>query len=325
MDDILSPSFLYAVLLILLLINLDPIIRISYRAICKIRKASNSEEVWKIRFSLEGAGIIAAIVALIFTAIEVRDAASDRKAEAIDRNWDVVYTREATRIRRTKALQNLARLGEPLERVDLSCATIEGKSQKSGDLSKCDKKVPLEYLDLSPEAVGIEKGVNLRRAKLINVNLFVANLTSANLIEADLTSADLVRTDLTSADLMDADLTGADLKWANFTSAYLVYTNLTAANLSNADFSDATISEETVLDYTWVWEGPGKEKTELLPIGTPKGWDTPLKPKYICPFGFFISEHINVSEYSSKKQEELKNALRQIMKENCRPYTNALE
>ena len=300
MDDILSFLLEYKFLIGIFII----FIIISY-PVYRIIRASNSNDVWKPRFFLEAVGIIVAIAAFGLTVVEIRESTDARKAEtevrkdeAIDRNWDVVYTREATSIRRTKALQNLARLGESFEGIDLS-----------------------------PKAIGIEKGVNLRKAKLINVNLFGANLTSADLRWANLTSADLRWANLTSADLGGADLTSAFLGGADLTSADLTKTNLTAANLFLTDFSDATISEDTVLDYTWVWEGPGKEKTRFLPIGIPKDWDTTLKPKYICPRDFDISAHINVSEYSSEEeeQEELKNALRQIMKENCRPYTNALE
>ena len=392
MDTILSLLLLIGIPIILYIIR-------------EVRQASNPDDVWKLRFSLEVVGIIVAILAFLLAAgeirestllvaVEIKESTSARKADAINRDWDVVYTSEATSIRRTKALQNLAKLGESFEKIDLSCAAIEGKSQKFDGFPECDmEKVPLEYLDLSPEAIGIEKGVNLQEAKLMNVNLFSANLTDANLtdadlVEADLTSADLVEADLTSADLGGADLTsadlggadltsadlggadltsatfvratltdadlggadltsaylegadlssayleradltsaflgranltGADLGLANLTSAHLVYTNLTAANLSKTDFSDATISEDTVLDYTWVWEGD-------LPRGTPKGWDTKLKPEYICPSDFSISKHIKVSEYSSEEQEKLKNALGKIIEEECEPYNNAPE
>ena len=393
MDDILSPSFLYGVILIGILIILYLIIR----TIRKIRQASNPDEVWKLKFFLGGVGIIVAIVTVWLTFMGNKGSSDDRKVreevhkdEAINRNWDVVYTREATSIRRTKALQNLARLGESFKAIDLSCAKIEGKPQKPNNIPKCDMgKVPLKHLDLSPEAIGIEKGVNLQEAKLMNVNLFEANLRSADLGEADFTGADLGGVDLTGANLEGVDLTGAnlegvdltganlegvnltganltdaflykanltsaflykanltdaDLGWsdltsadlekANFTSAYLfkvnltsadlVDTDLTAANLSITNFSEATISEDTVLDYTWVWEGFG---TESFPIGNPKDWDTTLKPKYICPLGFYISDHIKVSEYSSEEeeQEKLKNALGQIIEKNCEPYTNARE
>ena len=336
MDDILSPLFLYGVILTGILIIgiyiiLYFIIRKVRQIICKVRQASNPDEVWKLKFFLEGVGIIAAIAAVSFTAIEVRDSASAREVEAIDRNWDVIYTKEATRIRRTKALENLSRLGEPFEKINLS-----------------------------PEAIGIEKGVNLWGAKLKNANLFLANLTSVNLGEANLTSTDLRNANLTdanlgganltsahlglaklisanltdaileeanfigaflgganltSATLVRANLTSAYLFKANLTSADLTKANLTVANLSNADFSDATISEETVLDHTWIWKG-------CLPEGIPKGWETKLKPEYICPLGFSISKHINVSKYSGEEEEQkkLKNELRQLIEKNCKPF-----
>ena len=198
-----------------------------------------------------------------------------------------------------------------LTSADLKGADLEGANLISANLGDADLGgANLTSVDL--------READLTFADLREADLTSADLTFANLREADLTFANLREADLTSADLRKADLTSAFLGSANLTSADLTKTNLTAANLSETDFSGATISEETVLDYTWVWEG-------YLPRGIPKDWDTTLKPEYICPLDFSISKHINVSEYSRWEQEELKNALRQIIEEKCEPYTNASE
>ena len=162
--------------------------------------------------------------------------------------------------------------------------------------------------------------LDLKDRDFIKAQLKDTILCDADLREATLTSADLTRAKLPDANLRKAALTSANLYKANLTSANLIEADLTAANLSYTIFSEAIISKETVLDYTWVWE-------EDLPIGIPKGWGTPLKPKYICSLDFLISKYINVSEYSSKEEEQkkLKNALGQIIDDKCDLYNNALE
>ena len=228
-------------------------------------------------------------------------------------------------------------------RATLTGANLEKVTLISADLEKATLTAAnLKYANLTDaelhdvDLIGaILTFADLKDANLIDADLRYADLKDANLIDADLTDADLTDADLKSANFtsvrfVDANLTNADLRYAtltaanltkaNLTSAHLVYTNLTAANLSKTDFSDATISKETVLDYTWIWEG-------YLPRGNPKDWHTTLKPKYICLFGFFISHHINVFEYSSEEeeQEKLKNALGQVIEKNCKPYNDAPE
>ncbi len=158
---------------------------------------------------------------------------------------------------------------------------------------------------------------SLWRANLTLANIRDANLTSAYLREANLTSTDLRETDFTGADLGRANLTDAYLANANLTDANLIYSNLTAANLSKADFSKALLGDRTILDFTWVWG-------LSFPKGIPRGWDDTLKPEYLCPEGFDVSDHIDISEYIDEygrsEQEKLKKRLKQIIEKNCEPY-----
>ena len=205
-------------------------------------------------------------------------------------------------------------IGAKLPDADLRGADLTGADLKEVDLTGAD----LGGADLTGAGLTDAnlEGANLTSANLPDAGLPDANLTGANLTGANLGSVNFTSANLTGVNLFRANLTSAYLTKANLTSAHLVYTDLTAANLSKTNFSEVIISNETVLDYTWVWEGD-------LPIGIPKGWDTTTKPEYICPRGFFISHYI--FEYSSEeeKQKKLKNALGQLIKEKCKPYTNA--
>ena len=164
---------------------------------------------------------------------------------------------------------------------------------------------------------------DLQSANLIDADLSGANLTDADLFRANLTNADLFRANLTNADLEGANLTDADLFRADLTDADLENANLTAANLSQTDFSDA-ILEGATLDFTWFWESSSLEEEGNFPIGIPKGWDDTLKPEYLCPQGFSISDYIKISkyigEYGGLEREELQAQLKKIMEENCTPY-----
>ena len=167
---------------------------------------------------------------------------------------------------------------------------------------------------------------DLSRANLTEANLWSANLTEAVLSRANLTEVILSGANLISANLWNADLTGADLSYANLTDtvligadlaeADLIDADLTAANLSETDFSNAVL-DETTLDFTWVWGSS-------FPKGIPRGWSGTLKPEYSCLEDFYVSNHIDISEYINKdgeiEREKLKERLEQIMEEKCKPY-----
>ena len=168
----------------------------------------------------------------------------------------------------------------------------------------------------------------LREANLTSSELNRANLTSAELDRANLTSAILWVANLTDSGLWGANLKSANLRAANLTSATLIYSNLTSAdlswtNLSKTNFSNAVLDNETTLDLIWVWKSSDSEE-EYFPIGNPKGWNDTLKPEYLCPEGFDISNDIYTWEYINNdyevRREELKAQLEQIMDENCEKY-----
>ena len=187
--------------------------------------------------------------------------------------------------------------------------------------------------------------VDLKNAVLISADLSNADLRDGDLRGADLRNANLRGTDLRNADLRgtdlrNADLSNADLMSATFISAVrgrmaitgvdfreadLREANLTATNLSRIDFSDAVLGE-TILYLTWVWESSIAKK-KYFPIGIPEGWNDTLKPEYLCPRGFYVSDYIDISEYinkdsevEQKKKEQLNERLKQIMEKHCKPY-----
>ena len=203
-----------------------------------------------------------------------------------------------------------------LERATLCKANLQDANLTDADLGGADlTDAYLWRADLTD--------ANLREANLTDADLGGADLIDANLREANLTDAVLWRADLTDANLRKADLTDAVLWRANLTDADLWGADLTAVNLSQADFSNAVLGG-TTLDLTWVWESSGSDEERYFPIGIPKDWDDTLKPEYLCPEDFDTLSYYDISEYINEdgevEQEKLKDQLREIIEENCKPY-----
>ena len=158
---------------------------------------------------------------------------------------------------------------------------------------------------------------DLSLANLTDAKLWDANLTDAKLWDANLTDANLWDANLTDAKLWDANLTDAYLFRANLTSATLIFSDLTAANLSATNFSNA-ILDETILDLTWVWESSGSDEKEYFPIGVPRFRSDTLKPEYLCPEDFDVSDYLD-KDYEIER-EKLKDQLKPIIEENCEKY-----
>ena len=262
------------------------------------------------------AGIVVAIVALIVFLIGDEILFKER---IIANNWEIVRDKNTSEADKILALQYLAKQGESLAGVDISGA-----------------KSSLQGLDLSPESLDIKRGVDLRNvnfmyANLSNVNLSETNLTAAIFSAADLTDARLHNANLAEANLSEANLSatnfsGANLSAANFSKAKLLATNLIAAKLSDANLSDAdlfavnfsatdlsgvTFNEGTVIDHAWIWTTTEEQHpASYLPAGTPKNWDTTLKPAYTCP------RYMSFDSRTSKEQ------IKKIMKKRCQPYVH---
>ena len=204
--------------------------------------------------------------------------------------------------------------------ADLSGANLIGADLFRANLTDADLfRANLTDADLQSANL---TDADLQSANLIDADLSGANLTDADLSGANLTNASLVDADLTIAYLGDANLINADLRGANLIDANLTRADLTVANLGKTNFSNAVL-DKAILDFTWVRESSDLEEGNF-PIGIPKDWDDTLKPEYLCPDSFDISDHIKISRYIGEdgglEREELQDQLKEIMEENCKPY-----
>ncbi|MBC6413353.1 MAG: pentapeptide repeat-containing protein [Chromatiales bacterium] len=239
----------------------------------------------------------------------------------IAKNQTILFDKNADITDRIEALRYLAS-----KRVSLANSNFAGEQEL------------WRALDISPEALEIKKGLDLKNvnfagADLSGINLSEADLSGANLSNANLSDArlhnvDLSNANLTGAELYKANLSGANLSKARLLGANLFGTRLTGANLTDANLSNANLfavsltsanlsnvifSRRTVIDSTWVWKTiPGQEPTAYLPIGTPKNWNTTLKPTYRC------SEKVSlITEHDNKKK------IKARMAKKCNAYQPA--
>lgn len=101
----------------------------------------------------------------------------------------------------------------------------------------------------APDCIGLNlldrdlRGVDLRKANLINAQLQDADLRGANLREADLSGANLTHVNLRNADLSDAKLIGADLTQADLGESLMNGADLSGANLAQADLTGVNLTE----------------------------------------------------------------------------------
>ena len=260
---------------------------------------------------------LVSIVVLVSIILVIKDDLF--KESVIEDNWETVNDETSSDNEKIEALKYLLVQKEPVgDKLNLSVAPHL-----------------FQGIDLSPGTLNIRKGVSLERIHLKQVNLSEVNfsdvnlsdavLSEANLTAARLHDANLTGADLSSANLSGANLSGANLSGANLSGANLFATDLTATNLSNAIFSDANLfavnfsavnladailDEGTIVDYSWAWESFGEQPPEaFLPIGTPKNWDTTLKPDYLC------------KTYSSLEGiETTKREIKKVLNKRCKPY-----
>ena len=261
---------------------------------------------------------LVSVVVLISIIIVIKDDLF--RESVIEDNWGIVNDETSSHNEKIEALKYLLVEKEPVgDKLNLSVA-----------------KHLFQGIDLSPETLDIKKGVGLERISLKQVNLSGVNLSDANLSDAVLSEANLnaarlhdanlTGADLSNANLSRANLSGANLSGANLSGANLFATDLTATNLSNTIFSnanlfavnfsavnlaDAILNEGTVINYSWTWKPSGEQLPEtFLPIGTPKNWDTTLKPDYLC------------KTYSSLEEidETTKKEIEKVIKKRCKPY-----
>ncbi|MBD2694908.1 pentapeptide repeat-containing protein [Anabaena catenula] len=138
---------------------------------------------------------------------------------------------------RILALQELVKLGVPLNSIQLAGADLSGADLSGADLSRADLSgADLSDADLSDADLSRAdlSRADLSRAKLPN-NLQAADLSDANLTGAKFGSFGV---NLNYAKLTRANLTGATFGF----SATFIFTDLSGANLTGVDFYGASFT-----------------------------------------------------------------------------------
>jgi uncharacterized protein YjbI with pentapeptide repeats/KaiC/GvpD/RAD55 family RecA-like ATPase len=197
------------------------------------------------RLKLVGFGFIPIVALVVFLGFTAK-----RQME-ISRHWNTVEAAKGQRdsLARIAALQQLVKLGVPLNNIPLENANfqnanLEGANFQEANLKSANlksanlKSANLEGANL--EGVNFQEA-NLERASLESTYLKDANLQRALLLDANLEIAILLNAKLSSADLQDANLKNASLSGANLSGAYLQNANLSGAEIQNANLSGAEI------------------------------------------------------------------------------------
>ncbi len=146
----------------------------------------------------------------------------------IRRHWETIKAEKSEKVSpvRIQALEELAKLGVNLSRINLSSTKLIGADLIHTNLS---------YANFS--------SADLSQANLFGAQLEDANFSGAQLEDAKFSVAKLNSAKFTSANLSDADLSGADLSRANLSDAVLDSTNLRGAKLGNADLSNTNLTD----------------------------------------------------------------------------------
>lgn len=280
-------------------------------------------------------GIFTLVPVLVFAVIKFKLFYDDIK---IARNWEIIHARTSDSTDFIRALRYLAKQGESLADIDLSCTAMGGIVEKGA----CTKeKISLQGLDLSPRTLEITSGVDLRHAKLIytdlsntdlrgadlsSANLFGADLSNANVSEANLSNAvisnanfastNFSNTKLTSSHLLNTNFFGSSLLNADLSNANLSNAHLFAVNLSAANFSSTVFNQGTIIDYAWVWKTSDiKHPKSYFPIGIPSDRETTIEPAYLCPKKNFLVLASHIKKTHVKRRIE----------NNCNPYVPNIE
>jgi len=171
---------------------------------------------WNNRFRLISFGLIPLVALALFLAY-----VADQQIKK-SQLWSTIDAAkgQTDSPARISALQELVKLGVPLDNISLNKANLTGAKLTGANLT----------------------GANLTGANLTGATLTAANLAHANLTDANLTDANLTGATLTGATLTGANLESANLVHTNLTSANLVHTNLESANLTDANLTDANLA-----------------------------------------------------------------------------------
>ena len=118
-------------------------------------------------------------------------------------NWETVYTPAIHNIGKVKALLHLARKGESLDHINLSCEAMNGSSCEVKDDKKPDDLTYLRGLNLSEENVGLK--IELRAGIFSKTDMGCLIIPSEKNICSDFSGANLEHTDFEHSILEHAD------------------------------------------------------------------------------------------------------------------------
>jgi uncharacterized protein YjbI with pentapeptide repeats len=170
--------------------------------------------------------------------------------------WFVVSQKIPGGSGKAAALEVLARYGEPLQGIDISCRLMGSEYDSSRRRYPCSSLTQLNGLDLSEtQALDMSKvnfegiqgeGINLSGQNLTLSNLSFSHIPNSNFKDAMLWGANLSGSEVFSANFENADLRLAQFEDTNISSSKFPGANMGSAKLMRAsaavaDFSKANL------------------------------------------------------------------------------------
>ncbi len=229
-----------------------------------------------VAITVAGLPGLAAVLALIFTGLQVRATNSQLQAtknqlqiteqgQITDRYNAAIANLGSTSLDiRIGGIYALRRLMQDSTRdqptvIAVLCAFARGPNASNPKLHESSASSLPTDVQAALTVVGTRNTANdgpttlidLNHAPLANAQLEYLGLSGTVLTGANLAGANLKYTDLARADLTGADLTGANLIYTLLSAAKLSGANLTMAHLSNTDLDNADLTGANLTDASF--------------------------------------------------------------------------
>lgn len=202
---------------------------------------------------VEVVGIPVAVVALIYSIEQTqlaREAYVDQRRSTA---WQIVSTAAVTSSGKQYALETLLELDGYLDRLDVSCATMQRQATEP-----CPYPTNLHRLTLSTNGEWRPTlGGQLFRPYVANSDFASANMIDARFEQLDLigvnfSAAILRRARFESVRLDTVNFQLADVRDVEFSNSIVNRADLTGARLAGADFSGLTFDSELGRDWHYL-------------------------------------------------------------------------